>query len=84
MNERENQHKFRHHVLKLDGKLTQGCRIVVVLREVLLLGQDVVNACVLVEKADLGVSEGTWRWLLHACVHHHCHGIVCVGSKLLD
>ena len=65
-------------------KLTQGCRVVVVLGEVLLLGQDVVNACVLIEEADLGVGEGARRWLLHASVHHHGHRVVCVSSQLLD
>ena len=67
-----------------EGKLTQRCRVVVVLGEVLLLGQDVVNACVLIEKADLGVGEGTWRWLLHACVHHYCHRVICVSAELLN
>ena len=71
-----------HHVK--EGKLTQRSRIVVVLGEVLLLGQDVVNACVLIEEANLRVGKGTWRWLLHASVHHHCHRVVCVCTKLLN
>ena len=71
-----------HHVK--EDKLTQRCRIVVVLGEVLLLGQDVVNACVLIEEVNLRVGKGTWRWLLHASVHHHCHRVVRVCAKLLD
>ena len=67
-----------------EGKLTQRGRIVVVLGEVLLLGQDVVYACVLIEEADLGVGEGTWRRLLHTSVHHHCHRVICVSAKLLN
>lgn len=60
-------------IAKQVKKLTESCRIVVVLGKVLLLRQKVVDArVVLVEQLHLSWVQGCWG-RLHARVHHCCH-----------
>ena len=60
-------------------KLTKGSRVVVVLREILLLGQDVIDAVVLIE----GAVDHRWGRVLNAGVHHRSHRVVQIASHLL-
>ena len=60
--------------MRNDG-LTQRGRIIVVLREILLLCQDIIDAVVLVQ---LCVEYWRW-WSLDSRIHHGCHRVVQIS-----
>ena len=64
--------------------LTERRWIVVVFGKVLLLGQYVIDASVLIQQVHLWVlHHWGWRRLLHPAVHYDCHRVVYV-AELLD